>query len=145
MKLADGVRVELVGGFSSLLVVAFCSGNEIVSANCGVLGAVAASTFGRQFMVPICIFNIQNLQPLSYLCFYIITNIALQFNQVGWYFSLTAIAYFFYIEYRVGLVVALSRSLTPTILNLIIQVSLTLAKDRFIRLKSSMLYVKPKV
>lgn len=51
----------------------------------------------------------------------------------------------FYIEYRVGLVVALSRSLTPTILNLIIQVSLTLAKDRFIRLKSSMLYVKPKV
>ena len=64
---------------------------------------------------------------------------------MGWYFSLTAIAYFFYIEYRVGLVVALSRSLTPTILNLIIQVSLTLAKDRFIRLKSSMLYVKPKV
>ena len=52
------MRVELIGGFSSLLlVVASCSSNEIVAANCGVLRAVVASTFGCYFMVPIFIFN----------------------------------------------------------------------------------------
>ena len=95
MELAGGVRVELVGGFSSLLlVVASCSGNEIVVANCGVLGAVVASTFGRWFMVPIFIFNINNFRPLPYLCFCIITYTAFWFNRVGWCFSVTAIAYF---------------------------------------------------
>jgi len=58
VKLGGGVRVELIGGFSSLLlVVASCSCNEIVVANCGVLGAVVSSMFGRYFLVPIFIFN----------------------------------------------------------------------------------------
>ena len=48
MELVGGMRAKLVGGIPSLLlVVAYCSGNEIVAANCGVLGAIAASTFGR--------------------------------------------------------------------------------------------------
>ena len=37
MEVASGVRGEIVGGSSSLLVVASCSGNENVVVNCGVL------------------------------------------------------------------------------------------------------------
>ena len=48
MELVGGVRVKPIGGIPSLLlVVAYCYGNEIVVANCGVLGAIVASTFGR--------------------------------------------------------------------------------------------------
>ena len=46
MELVGGVRVELLGGFSSLpLVVVSCFGNKSIYANCGVLGVVVASTF----------------------------------------------------------------------------------------------------
>ena len=73
MELAGAVRVGFIGGFSSLLlVVASCSGNEIVATNYGVMGAFVASSFGRWFMVPIFIFNINSFRPLSYMCFYII-------------------------------------------------------------------------
>jgi hypothetical protein len=69
VELVDGVRVELVGGFSShLLVVASCSGNEIVATNYDVLGAFVASSFGHWLMVPIFIFNINSFRPLPYLC-----------------------------------------------------------------------------
>ncbi len=48
MELARGVRVKLGGGIHHfLLVVASCFGGQIVNANCGVLGAVVVSTFGR--------------------------------------------------------------------------------------------------
>ena len=48
MELVGGARVKLVGGILSLLVVvAYCYGNKNVVANCGVLGAILASTFGR--------------------------------------------------------------------------------------------------
>ena len=77
MEIAGGMRVELIGGFSSLLlVVAFCSVDEIVAIDCGVLGAIVASTFGYQFMLPTFIFNINNFWPLPYLCFRIITYTA---------------------------------------------------------------------
>jgi hypothetical protein len=46
MELVGGMRVELIDGFSSLLVVASCSINEIVATKCGVLGTIVASTFG---------------------------------------------------------------------------------------------------
>ena len=71
MELASGVIVELMGGFSSLLMVASCSNNEIVDENYGVLGAVVA--IEHQSMVPIFIFNFNNFQPLHHLYFRIIT------------------------------------------------------------------------
>ena len=37
MELVGGVRGQIVGGFSSLLVVASCSGNENVVVNYGIL------------------------------------------------------------------------------------------------------------
>ena len=68
LEIAGGVRVDLIGGFSSfLLMVESCSNNEIVAAKCGLLGAFIASTFGRWFMVPIFGFNINNLWSSSYL------------------------------------------------------------------------------
>ena len=71
MKLAGGVRVELVGDFSSLLfVIVSCTGNDIVVAKCGILGGCVASTFGCQFMMPIFIFN--SFRPLTYLSFSIL-------------------------------------------------------------------------
>lgn len=105
--------MELVGNFSSFLLMVACSGNEIVVAKCGVLGVVAALAFGRQLMVPNFIFNIHTFLAIG-LCFYIITYTTLRFNEVGWCFSVAAIAYFVYNEYRVGSIYALSRSLART-------------------------------
>ena len=53
--------MELIGGsYSLLLVVVFCSNNELVVANCGVLRAIVELVFGHWFMVPIFIFNINS-------------------------------------------------------------------------------------
>ena len=66
LEFVGGVRVELIGNFSSfLLVVASCYGDGIIVANCGVLGAVAAPSFGCPFMMPIFIFNIYTFRPLA--------------------------------------------------------------------------------
>ena len=107
MELASGVRVELVGHFSSLLLLDSSSSNEIVAGKCGVLGVVVALAFGRQFMMPIFIFNIHSFRPLPYLCLCIITYIAFRFNQVGWYFLVMIIAYFVHNEYKSGIGICL--------------------------------------
>ena len=118
--------------FSLLLVVASCSDNEIVVVKYGILGAIVTLAFGHQLMMLIFIFNINSFQALPHFLFCIITYTTLQFDQVGWYFLVMAIAY-------------LSRSPDPTTLKFISQVWLALSKDKLARIKSSMLYVKPNV
>jgi hypothetical protein len=62
VELAGGVRMELISASSSLLLVVVYSINELIVAKCGVLEAIVASMFGHQFMVPIFIFNINNVK-----------------------------------------------------------------------------------
>ena len=103
------VRWNSLVVLSLLLVIAFCSDNEILVANCDVLGAVVMSMLGRQFMMSNFIFNINSFWTLPHLSFCIVTYTAIHYNQMGWCFSVTAITY-------------LSRSPASTTPNFIIQV-----------------------
>ena len=73
MELGCGVRWNSLVVLSFLLVIASCSDNEILVANCDVLGAVVMSTLGRQFMMSNFIFNINSFWTLPHLSFCIVT------------------------------------------------------------------------
>lgn len=93
--------VEIIGGFPSLsLVVASRFGNEFEATNNDVLRTFVASLFGRWFMVPIFVFNINNSQPLSYLCSCITISTTFWFNRVVGGSQWRPLPTFVHIEYK---------------------------------------------
>lgn len=92
-------------------------------------------------MVSISIFNIDSFRPLPYflLMYYYLHHISVQPSGLvflsGGHHLLS-----FILHMRAGSIYVLSRSPTPTIPNLIIQVLFTLSKDRLTRIKFGMLY-----
>ena len=110
------------------------------------MGFIVASTFGHQFRIFIFIFNINSLWPVPYplLLHYYLHRILFQLRGLV-FLSNGHCLLLFILKMRARLIYVVSRSPTHATPNLIIQVWLTLSKDRLIRSKYGMLYDNPKV